>query len=296
MHTHVTRLLLLPLIVLTLLVGACQPTAPAALPRLDDPAEIVEEALRTTAELDFAHVRLDASASGGQLGNQAMSYVIEGDIDLDRRDFHLVTEGNMGAAVLGTQRVEMLLVGTEAFVRYQGMGGGLEGSDKWMRTSLGGGQDPRAGIPPNPAIAVALRTILEGEGIDTTLTGMEACGEAQCYALKMTIDPELITQALGGVLFGMPGGVGGELDPEAVPDPAIPEIVLDVRIDEATRRLVSLSTSVTYEGTVAEVTATLSNHDVKVTFLPPPPDQVDDNSGGIQQQILEQVGNEVEPS
>lgn len=291
MHTHVTRLLLLPLILLTLLVGACQPTAPAALPRLDDPAEIMEEALRTTAELDFAHVRLDASANGGQLGNQEISYVIEGDIDLDRRDFHVVTEGSMGEALLGTQRVEMLLVGTEAFIRYQGQGRGVEG-DKWMRTSLGAGQDPRAGIPPNPAIAVALKTLLEGEGLDTTLTGMEACGEGQCYALEMTVEPELISQAMGGVLFG---GPGVDIEPGAV-DPAIPEVVLDIRIDEATRRLMSVSSDLTYQGTTARITATVSNHDVKVTFLPPPPDQVDDTTGGLQQQILDQVGNEVEPS
>ena len=56
------RVFLLPAILLAVLVAACGDSTPEALPRLDDPKEIVEEALRTTAELEFVHARLEAAA------------------------------------------------------------------------------------------------------------------------------------------------------------------------------------------------------------------------------------------
>ena len=51
------RVFLLPAILLAMLLGACGNSTAQALPRLDDPKEIIEEALRTTAELEFVHAR-----------------------------------------------------------------------------------------------------------------------------------------------------------------------------------------------------------------------------------------------
>ena len=54
------RVFLLPAILLAVLLAACGNSTAQALPRLDDPKEIIEEALRTTAELEFVHARLEA--------------------------------------------------------------------------------------------------------------------------------------------------------------------------------------------------------------------------------------------
>ena len=48
------RVFLLPAVLLAVLVAACGDSTAEALPRLDDPKEILEEALRTTAELEGA--------------------------------------------------------------------------------------------------------------------------------------------------------------------------------------------------------------------------------------------------
>ena len=138
------------------------------------------------------------------------------------------------------------------------------------------GSDPRSGIPATPAIAVALRALLSDPGLTAKLEGMEACGDRQCYHVTLTIAPDLTWRAINGALIGAPPG--GELGPV---DPAVPEITLDVLVDEATRQLVSLSTSVAVQGQSVDLTATLSDHGVEFDLVPPPPDQVvESNVGG----------------
>ena len=174
------------------------------------------------------------------------------------------------------QRAEILLVGTDIFTRGQdpNLGGGQD--DRWQRIPIDAGSDPRNGIPATPAIAVALRALLSDPGLTAKLEGMEACGDRQCYHVTLTVDPDLTWRAINGALVGAPPG--GELGPV---DPAVPEITLDVLVDEATRRLMSLSTSVTAQGQSVDLTATLSDHDVEFDLVPPPPDQVvETNVGG----------------
>ena len=86
-------------------------------------------------------------------------------------------------------------------------------------------------------------------------------------------------------------------------DPAVPEITLDVLVDEATRRLMSLSTSIALQGQSVDLTATLSDHDVEFDLVPPSSDQViESNATGATPApmapgvILDEVGNEFEPS
>ena len=270
------RLFLLPLALLAVVVAGCNPTAEAeALPRLDDPKEILEEALRTTAELDFVHAKVDASMNGegGQVfGTQ--SATLEGDLDLGQREFHAVLAATGGDAT--GQQVEMVLVGTDMFTRTQGGPFGNSSDGRWQRMPIDAGSDPRNGIPATPAIAVALKALLDDPGITSTLEGVEACGDRQCYHLTVTIAPEVTWNALNGGLFG--GQPGADVGP---PDPAVPELVLDVMVDEATRRLMSVGTTVALQGVTADLAATLSNHDVEFDLLPPNPDDVaDPNEGG----------------
>ena len=143
--------------------------------------------------------------------------------------------------------------------------------DRWQRIPIDAGSDPRNGIPATPAIAVALKGLLADPGITANLEGMEACGDRQCYHVTLTVDPEVTWRAVNGALVGAPPG--GELGPV---DPAVPEITFDVLVDEATRRLMSLSTSIAAQGQSVDLTATLSDHDVEFDLVPPPPDQVVD--------------------
>ena len=285
------RSFLLPAILLAAVLAACQPSA-EALPRLDDPKEIIEEALRTTAELEFVHARLEG---GTEMDGMAQQYTVEGDIKLAQREFHALAE--MGAGGM-SQTAELLLVGTDMFVRLRDGGlGGTVADDRWQRQPLGGGSDPRNGLPATPAIAVALKALLADPGITTVLEGMTSCGDRQCYHVTITVDPEVTWRAINGGLIG--GAPGNEIGP---PDPAIPELVFDVKVDEATRNLVSVATSVAAQGQTVDLAATLSNHGVEFELLPPAPDQVvDPNEGGglsapgvAPEVILEEVGNEIE--
>ena len=130
---------------------------------------------------------------------------------------------------------------------------------------------------------------------------METCGEHQCYHVTLAVAPDLTWRAINGALVGAPPG--GELGPV---DPAVPDITLDVLVDEATRRLMSLSTSIAVEDQSFDLSATLSNHDVEFDLVAPPPEQVVDfNAGGGTGAtpapmdpgvILDEVGDELEPA
>jgi hypothetical protein len=288
------RVFLLPAILLAALVAACGNSTPQALPRLDDPQEVLEEALRTTAELEFVRARLEAAQ---EVAGESQRYTVEGDLDLAQREFHANVDlaGGMGLQ----QRAEILLVGTDMFVRTEESFPGASDDPRWQRIPIDPGSDPRSGIPATPAIAVAFRALLSDPGLTTKLEGMEACGDGQCYHVTLTIAPDLTWRAINGALVG--AQPGGELGPV---DPAIPEITLDVLVDEATRRLMSLSASVTAQGQSVDLTATFSNHDVEFDLVPPSPDQVvESNVGGgatpapmAPGVILDEVGNELEPS
>ena len=290
------RVFLLPAILLAVLLAACGNSTAEALPRLDDPKEIVEEALRTTAELEFVHARLEAAQ---EVGGESQNYTLEGDLNLAQREFHAAVDlaGGMGMQ----QRSEILLVGTDIFTRTQDPTAGGTGDDRWQRIPIDAGSDPRNGIPATPAIAVALRALLSDPGLTAKLEGMETCGDRQCYHVTLTIAPDLTWRAVNGALVGAPPG--GELAPV---DPAVPEITLDVLVDEATRRLVSASTSIAVEGQSVDLAATLSDHDVEFDLVPPQPEQVvEGNVGGgtgatpapmAPGVILDEVGNELEPA
>ena len=173
-----------------------------------------------------------ASRPTQEVGGESQRYTLEGDLNLAQREFHAAVDlaGGMGMQ----QRAEILLVGTDIFTRTQDPTAGGTADDRWQRIPIDAGSDPRNGIPATPAIAVALRALLSDPGLTAKLEGMETCGDRQCYHVTLTIAPDLTWRAINGALVGAPPG--GELGPV---DPAVPEITLDVLVDEATRRLMS---------------------------------------------------------
>lgn len=259
MHDPRRRVILSLVLLGSLLVGACEPTEPT-LPRLTDPAEILEEAIRTTAELEYVHARLDLSATVPGVAGRT-GYALDADIDLGRREFHAAVDGDPG--IFGATRAQILLVGSDLYTR-------TEETGRWQRSSIAPGTDPRADIPPNPAIAVALRGLLEDPSIEAELSGVDACGGSQCYQLVATIAPDLIWRIANGAVFGAPPDV----DPGPV-DPAIPQVTLEIEVEESTRRLVSIATTIAVDAMSADVRVTLSNHDLALRLVHPPPGEVD---------------------
>jgi hypothetical protein len=290
------RSFLLPVVLLAVILSGCNPTS-EALPRLDDPREILEEALRTTAELGFVHAKVDAAITSGAEMMGVQGATLEGDLNLGQREFHATMTADGGG--LGQQQAEILLVGTDMFTKTQTSNPGDPADGRWQRMPIDPGSDPRSGIPATPAIAVALKSVLGDPGITTALKGIESCGNGQCYHVTATIAPEVTWKALNGGLLG--GEPGADVGP---PDPGVPEIVLDVLVDEATRQLMSVKTSIEAQGVTADLAATFSNHNVEFDLLPPSPDQVlDPNAGGTGATpapmapgvILEEVGNSAAP-
>ncbi len=255
-----------------LAVGACQPTA-ESLPRLSDPNEILEEAIRTTAELDFVQLRADVGV-GIPGGGGTMELSGTAEIDLRNRNVHgLIDLGALGLGA-GGESQEFLVIGNDAYAKFGS-------AEKWMHSQVPPGQDPRAQIPATPAIAVALQAMLEEDGITTTLEGVEGCASGQCYHVVATIAPELVWQLAQGALFGAMPGDG----PDAPVDPGIPEVQLDVLVDEATRNLVSVASAGSFQESSYDVTVTLSGHDVPFELRPPAPNQIEDNTGGFEEQL-----------
>jgi hypothetical protein len=284
-----------PLAVIAVVLGACGPGTPA-MPRLEDPKEVVAEAIRTTAELEYVHARLELEAQAadpaGGVGNMTIGYVVDLDLDIVRREFHALVEGNLGFGG-GVMRAELLVVGNESFTRTEG-DASLGGPVGWRRTPMGPGSDPRDDLPPNDVIAAVLDGFLDDPGLELRLEGMEDCASGTCYHVTATVAPDLTWRVINGQIFDGPGAVDSPVDP------SIPALTFDLLVDEGTRRLISLSTSTALIGAATTVRVMLSDHDREVRFVPPPPDQIQDveefapgggmDGGGV---ILEDVGNEV---
>lgn len=264
------------------------------MPRLEDPDEILAEAVRTTAELQYVHARVDVEARSTDLNpggaDMTVTYGVDLDIDLVKREFHALVEADQGFA--GTMRAELLVVGSDAFIRTEA-GPGATQPSRWQRSPIAPGSDPRDDVPANDAIATLVEGLLGDPAIEARLVGMEDCAAGTCYHVTTTVAPELTWRIVSGNFLAPPGAV------ERPPDAGIPELTIDVLIDERTRRLQSLSTSVAAMGAAADIRVVFTDHDREVHFLPPPPDQVDDlnlfgpGAGFGEEQILEDVGSEV---
>ena len=257
------RVFLLPAILLAVLLAACDSTA-QTLPRLDDPKEIIEEALRTTAELEFVHARLEA---GTDAAGQSQSYTIDGDLNLAQREFH----ANMDLAGLAAwsnvprscssaptcSRAPRIL----AWALFATIAGSAFRS---MRAAIRG-----TAFRPRRRSPSRSRDCWPTRGSPRTSSAWRPVAIGSATTSRSTVDPEVTWRAVNGALVGAPPG--GELGPV---DPSVPEITFDVLVDEATRRLMSLSTSVALQGQSFDLSATLSDHDVKFDLVPPAPEQV----------------------
>jgi hypothetical protein len=254
-----SRLSIAAAVVATMLAAlACQPTSNASQPILTDPGEIVMAGVNSTAALHTVHARFDVNVGvvGGQpIGAQSIADV---DIDLDTRNF---ATRSVSAGQGGPDQVsEMINVGGQQFMR-------TPPDTRWTTfPNMGGVQQP---FPSNAEVVAAIASTVESAHAVLQLADAEPCGEATCYHVIAELDAEATWQLLGPLMMG---GAANE------PPPAgfnMPPITLHVLVDQASRALVAVNTAISLQGMSITLAVSLTNHDVPVQIVAPPPALVD---------------------
>jgi hypothetical protein len=245
------------------LAVACEPATPA-LPLLTDPAEVVMAGIRSTAALHTVHARFEIGfnmpGEGGMDGQ-----TIEIDADLDTRSF--AGRGVADSANGADFTSEFIAVGGWQFTRNPP-------EQRWSSF-----QNVPAGVPfpSNDELLATISALVAGDGIAVRLADPETCGDSTCYHAIIDLDSDATWELFAPVLVGAPGNGP---PPEGL---AIPPVTIDLYIDQATRALIAANTAFTIQGTGLRLSIVLSNHDVPVQIVAPPPGLVDnalDNVGG----------------
>ena len=247
---------------------ACQPTSNAGQPILTEPGEVLMAGVSSTAALHAVHARFDVSFGvvGGQpMGAQSIADV---DIDLDTRNF---ATRNVSSGQGGPDQVsEMISVGGQQFTR-------TPPDTRWTTfPNMGGGQQA---LPSNPEMVALIASTVDSAHVVLHLADPEPCGEATCYHVIAKLDAEATWQLLGPLIMG-----GAAIEPP----PAgfnLPPITLHVLVDQASRALVAVNTAISLQGMSITLAVSLTNHDVPVQIVAPPPALVDnvnlEGGGGV---------------
>jgi hypothetical protein len=252
------RPLVIAFVATTLAAVACQPASTAGQPILTDPAEIVMAGVNSTASLHSVHARLEVSFGRGGIGVAGGPSISDVDIDLDTRSF---AARSVSAGQGGPDQVsEMIIVGGQQFVR-------MPPDPRWTGFPNMAGQQA---FPSNADVVAAIASTIDSAHVVLNLAEPEPCGEATCYHVIAELDAEATWQLLGPLMMG---GARNE------PPPAgfnMPPITVHVLVDQASRALVGLNTAISLQGMSVTLAVGLSNHDVPVRIVAPPPALVDD--------------------
>jgi hypothetical protein len=249
-----------------LLVG-CTPSGPATL--LTDPHEIMARAVRSTAALSFIRVHAEMGVSmaafGAGVGGD-VQVTFDADVDLAHRVMAGRTVSQLPAG-LGQggnpqQIQEFISLQDAQFSRNGGAG-------RWTKFPTNGFGAPAG--PTNGQIATMVESLLSGPGVRLELGEAAACSLGTCYHVTTKVDGEAALKALAAALGQPAGNTGGVV---------IPDLVLDVMIDEATGVLSEVRFATAIQGTSVQLLATFSNPDIAVQIVAPLPALVDDITQG----------------
>ena len=236
--------------------------APAPLPILTDPQEVLRAGLESTARLHGVHLRVEIGVdmqNGGGTDSQRM----EIDVDLDSRSFagRSVSTRDEGTDMTN----DVVATGGIQYTRF--------GADaRWNAMPDAG----RAPVPPNDELVRLVVAILARDTVDVRLAEPAACNDSTCYHVVVDLDADAASELIGPVVTGGAVAMAGE-------DRRISASSIDVYIDQATRRLIAANTAFRFGGTGFRLAIVLSHHDIPVQIVPPPPGQVEnvlDNVGG----------------
>lgn len=244
----------------TLLLAACGGDAG---PAIADPKEIVTQGLEATADLTSVHIVLSVAGSatipdlgGGEMALDGTR--LEGDVDLENQEGHLTFAVPPLFGIEG----EVIQIGDDSYIKTS-MTGAL-----WSKSTVSE-DDPVSGAMDPDEQLDELRAFLDEEGVEIEKLDDTDCGDRTCYAVRLTIPAELLSEAAEGEDLD-PGELVGQ------------ELVLDMLFDREENWLTEVSTHLGAED-VGDVTMTLtlSGFNEPVDVEAPPADEVTEDGEGL---------------
>jgi len=243
----------------TLLLAACGGSGPA----INDPREIVTQGLEATTGLNTAHLALtlDGTVTMAELGSGQITLTgttVEGDIDLQNTVAHITFAV---PSLLGLSG-EVIMIGSDTYLKTSLTG------ETWAHSTSSAG-DPTADLTDPTKLLADVRAFLDKEGVEAEKLSDTDCGDAKCYAVRLTIPASLLadTSSTTGISTG-----------DLVGD----ALVLDLLFDRNDLYLAGASTEVGSDS-VGQLTLNLAlsafNEDVSVEA--PPADQVTEGGSGL---------------
>ena len=259
-------------------VMSCSPEAPARL--LTDPREIIVTAIRTTAALSYVriHAEVKVSSVGGDARAGAGDFQIMMDVDIDirhgQRAGRVATKGlaglgENGAPGRGEDVQEFITMVDASYSRDAGVG-------RWRKYD-----GPSGDSAPTNAQFASIEALLSNPAVRLELGEPAACSMGTCYHVLATAPGDVALQAIGAGL-GDPSGSAGAV---------LPPITFDVLVDQATGLMSEVRFAATVQGTTNQLALVLSNPDLVVQVVAPPPGLTDngDDAGGFNGGGLEPV-------
>jgi hypothetical protein len=243
----------------TLLLAACGSAGPA----IADPKEIVTSGLEATAALDSAHIVLsvDGTATISDLGGGEMNLSgtqVSGDLDLENERARLEFTVPPMFGLTG----EIIQIGRDSYIKTS-----LTGAT-WSKSTAEAGDPISEAMDPRQQLD-QVREFLDEDGVEVEKLDDTECGDRTCYAVRLTIPAEVLSDA----------AEGGEMDPgELVGE----DLVLNLLFDRDEHWLTEVSAQLSAES-VGELTLTLTLSDFNqpVEVEAPPADEVTEGGGGL---------------
>lgn len=246
------------LIASTLVLAAC---SGSGTPRPTDPRKILIDAVGATAALPTLRLHAEIAATTVAIAGQAnaMTIGLDADIDLATRQFAARTTTqvpqNLG---VGVQQVSELIV-TTTFNRDTRTG-------RWSKfpTGPGGGL---GGGPTNVQIATMIASLLSNPSTTFELGEAGSCTLGTCDRVVAHIDGQTLGAALSQLL-GVPIDASNGV--------TIPNLDVQVLVDQSTSVISELRTQISITGTSARILMTISNPGQPIQIAPPPAAITDD--------------------
>lgn len=265
-------------------------------PRPTDPRAILIDGVTATAALPSLRLHVEISATSAGLGGPGVQGVltmtIDADVDLATRQLagrtteHFATgpgdnAGNAGFPI--NQTSDMIVTTTASFTKDSTTG-------RWQKMPTTGGV---AG-PTNAQITALITTLLADPTTTFDLDEAASCTLGTCDHVIAHIDGPTLALAIRP-MTGMPADA---------PNVAVPDLDVDVLVDQATSVISDLRTQIAMGGQTEQILVTLSNPGQPVQIVAPPAAITDDfgvNFGGgpgglvpAPSIILQTVGDGVE--
>ena len=254
---------------IAIVLSGCSPTPPLRV--LTDPREIIVTAIRTTAALSYVRIHADVKVSSVGAGAGAGDFQVAMDVDLDvrhgQRAGRIATKGLAGIAEngppgQGPDVQEFINTVDASFMR-------TGGAARWSKTGERSGD---AG--PTNAQFASIEALLSNPAVTLQLGDPAACSLGTCYRVLATAPGDVAVQAIG-LGLGAPRGADVAV--------GMPPLTFDVLVDQATGLMSEVRFAATVQGTRNELVLVLSNPDLVVQIVAPPPgltDDLDVNIGG----------------